>query len=102
MLEIYTVQALPAPLRPGAVEKIAQFVAPGGRLLVIARGRAENEPECQGPPWPLMRAELEGFRRAGLEEEVFEDYAEPEPPWVRRFRALYLRAEPAARSGSHR
>jgi SAM-dependent methyltransferase len=92
VLEIYTVQALPAELRPKAIEAIAQFVAPGGRLLVIARGREENEPEGQGPPWPLTRAEMDGFRRAGLEEESFEDYAEPEPPWVRRFRALYRRA----------
>jgi SAM-dependent methyltransferase len=91
VLEIYTVQALPANLRPGPIEKIAQFVAPGGRLLVIARGRAEDEPEGQGPPWPLTRGEIDGFRRAGLEEESFEDYAEPEPPWVRRFRALYRR-----------
>ena len=92
VLEIYTVQALPAELRPKAIEAIAQFVAPGGLLLVIARGREENEPEGQGPPWPLTRAEMDGFRRAGLEEESFEDYAEPEPPWVRRFRALYRRA----------
>ena len=91
VLEIYTVQALPANLRPGAIEKIAQFVSPGGRLLVIARGRAEDEPEGQGPPWPVTCEELDGFRRAGLEEESFEDYAEPEPPWVRRFRALYRR-----------
>jgi SAM-dependent methyltransferase len=96
VLEIYTVQALPAQLRAGAIEKIAQFVVPGGRLLVIARGRAENEPEGQGPPWPLTRAELDGFRRAGLDEESFEDYSEPEPPWVRRFRALYRRAKPAS------
>jgi SAM-dependent methyltransferase len=92
VLEVYTVQALPAPLRPGAIEKIAQLEAPGGRLLVIARGRAEGEPEGQGPPWPLTRAELNGFQRAGLEEESFEDYTEPEPPWVRRFRALYRRS----------
>ena len=78
-------------LRPGAIEKIAEFVAPGGHLLVIARGRADDEPEGQGPPWPLTRDEIDGFRRAGLEEESFEDYAEPEPPWVRRFRALYRR-----------
>jgi SAM-dependent methyltransferase len=92
VLEIYTVQALPAQLRPAAIEKIAQFVAPGGRLLVIARGRAGDEPEGQGPPWPLTRGELDGFSRAGLEEESFEDYTEPEPPWVRRFRVLYGRA----------
>jgi SAM-dependent methyltransferase len=93
VLEIYTVQALPAELRPEAVEKIAQFVAPGGRLLAIARGRAEGEPEGQGPPWPLTRAELDRFQRAGLTEESFEDYAESEPPWVRRFRALYRRVK---------
>jgi SAM-dependent methyltransferase len=92
VLEIYTVQALVGELRSKAIGAIAQFVAPGGRLLVIARGREENEPEGQGPPWPLTRAEMDGFRRAGLEEESFEDYAEPEPPWVRRFRALYRRA----------
>jgi SAM-dependent methyltransferase len=96
VLEVYTVQALPSPLRPGAIEKIAQFVAPGGRLLAIARGCAEHEPEGEGPPWPLTRAELDGFQRAGLEEESFEDYTEPEPPWVRRFRALYRRPKPAS------
>jgi SAM-dependent methyltransferase len=92
VLEIYTVQALPAELRARAIEAIARFVARGGRLLAIARGRAEGEPEGQGPPWPLTHAELDGFRRAGLEEESFEDYAEPEPPWVPRFRALYRRS----------
>jgi len=39
----------------------------------------------------LTREEIDGFRRAGLNEELFEDYADPEPPWVRRFRALYRR-----------
>ncbi|HXA77042.1 MAG TPA: methyltransferase domain-containing protein [Candidatus Acidoferrales bacterium] len=96
VLEVYTVQALPAQLRSGAIERIAQFVAPGGRLLAIARGRAEDEPEGQGPPWPLTRAEIDGFRRAGLEEDSFEDYTEPEPPWVRRYLALYRRASKAS------
>ena len=92
VLEVYTVQAFTGDLRARAIAKIAEFVAPGGELLVIARGRAEDEPEDQGPPWPLTRDEIDGFRRAGLEEESFEDYADPEPPWVRRFRALYRRA----------
>jgi SAM-dependent methyltransferase len=92
VLEVYTVQAFTGDLRARAIAKIAEFVAPGGQLLVIARGRAEDEPEGQGPPWPLKRSEMDGFLRAGLAEESFEDYAEPEPPWVRRFRALYRRA----------
>jgi SAM-dependent methyltransferase len=95
VLEVFTVQALVGDLRAGAIKQIAQFVAPGGHLLVIARGREENEPEGPGPPWPLTRAELDGFRRAGLEEMSFEEYADPEPPWVRRFRALYRRAKAA-------
>jgi len=91
VLEIYTVQAFTGELRARSIAKIAEFVAPGGRLLVIARGREHGEPEGQGPPWPLTREEIDGFRRAGIEEESFEDYADPEPPWVRRFRALYRR-----------
>jgi SAM-dependent methyltransferase len=92
VLEVYTVQAFTGDLRARAIERIAEFVSPGGRLLVIARGRAEDHPEGQGPPWPLTREEIDGFRRAGLDEESFEDYADPEPPWVRRFRALYRKA----------
>jgi SAM-dependent methyltransferase len=92
VLEVYTVQAFTGELRARAVAKIAELVAPHGQLLVIARGREEGEPEGQGPPWPLTRDEIDGFLRAGLAEESFEDYADPEPPWVRRFRALYRRA----------
>jgi SAM-dependent methyltransferase len=92
VLEVYTVQAFTGELRARAVAKIADLVAPHGQLLVIARGREEGEPEGQGPPWPLTRDEIDGFLRAGLAEESFEDYADPEPPWVRRFRALYRRA----------
>jgi hypothetical protein len=85
------VQAFTGDLRSRGIAKIPELVAPGGRLLVIARGRAEDEPEGQGPPWPLTRDEIDGFKRAGLAEESFEDYVEPDPPWVRRFRALYHR-----------
>jgi SAM-dependent methyltransferase len=92
VLEVYTVQAFTGELRARAVAKIADLVSPHGQLLVIARGREEGEPEGQGPPWPLTRDEIDGFLRAGLAEESFEDYADPEPPWVRRFRALYRRA----------
>ena len=87
--------SFPAEWRAKAITAIAQFVAPGGRLLIIARGRHGDEPEQMGPPWPLSHDELDGFRRAGLEEESFEDYVEPEPPWVRRFRILYRRPNPS-------
>lgn len=99
VLEVFTVQALVGDLRARAIEQIARFVKPGGALLVIARGRAEGEPETPGPPWPLTRDEFDGFVRAGLREESFEDYAEPDPPWVRRIRALYRKAKSAPESG---
>lgn len=91
VLEIYTIQSFPAELRAKAIAAIAQLVAPGGQLLVIARGQGTGETQASGPPWPVMAEELVGFLRAGLKEESFEDYTEPEPPWVRRLRILYRR-----------
>ena len=50
VLEAYTLQVLPADLRPVAARQIADMVAPGGTLLVIARGRGEGEDRerCRG------------------------------------------------------
>lgn len=88
VLEIYTVQALPVSLRSVAIQKIAQFLSPGGHLLVVARGRDESEPPGE-MPWPLTRQELSEFTGQGLQEISFEDYPDPEEPDTRRFRVLY-------------
>ncbi|HTQ59928.1 MAG TPA: class I SAM-dependent methyltransferase [Candidatus Solibacter sp.] len=90
VLESNTVQALPVSLRSEAIQSIAALVAPGGKLLVIARGREPNEPEGQ-LPWPVTRTELAGFLRAGLREQSFEDYFDNEEPPARRYRVLYTR-----------
>lgn len=74
-----------------AITKVPEFVAPGGQLLVIARGREPFEPEGE-VPWPLTRAEFSAFPRAGLTEISFEDFLDQETPPVRRFRALYQRS----------
>jgi hypothetical protein len=92
VLEAYTVQALPKELRSRAIEKVASFVAPGGSLLVLARGRETDEPEGQ-MPWPLTRAELAEFVGAGLTERSFEDYFDTEEPPARRYRAWYAGPE---------
>jgi hypothetical protein len=84
------VQALPAGIRSQAIQKIADFVRPGGKLLVIVRGREADEPEGQ-MPWPLTRNELNEFVRAGLVEESFEEFFDNEEPPTRRFRVLYSR-----------
>lgn len=90
VVEVYTLQALPASVRPQAIQQIAGYVAPRGSLLIICRGREEVDPPGN-MPWPLTRAELDSFQQYGLKEVQFEDYPDHNEPSVRRFRALYQR-----------
>ena len=91
VLESYTLQALPPDVRGNAVRRIAELVAPSGRLLVICRGRDAGEPEGS-MPWPLTREDVAGFvEMCGLVEESFEDFVEAEDPPVRRFRCVFRR-----------
>jgi ubiquinone/menaquinone biosynthesis C-methylase UbiE len=90
VLESYTLQVIPPDLRAEAARCIASFVAPGGTLLVITRGREPHEPEGK-MPWPLTRSELSLFETHGLRLLKFEYYIEAEDPPVRRFRAVYIR-----------
>ena len=92
VFEANTVQALPANIRAQAIRRIAAFVRPGGKLLAIVRGREEDEPEGD-LPWPLTRAELAEFIRAGLAEQSFEAFLDAEEPPSRRYRVLYARPE---------
>ncbi len=92
VLESYTLQVLPPDLRVQAVRCISSFVAPGGTLLAISRGRDPGEPQGQ-MPWPLTNVELSLFVAEGLVETAFEDYMDREDPPVRRFRATYRRRE---------
>ena len=93
VLESYTLQVLPPELRREAIRCIGSFVAPGGTLLVIARGREPGESEGK-MPWPLTKAELSLFETHDLKQVSFEDYMDSEDPPVRRFRATYVRKEP--------
>ncbi len=71
--EIYTLQALPADLRPSALTRIAGLVEPGGRIVVVCMARDEDEDPGESPPWPLARSEVSGFIAAGLTEASFDD-----------------------------
>jgi SAM-dependent methyltransferase len=84
VFEANTLQSLPAELRPRAVERVAGFVAPGGTLLVVCRGREPDE-VVEGPPWPLVRGEVETFTRFGLRGVAFQDLIVDGEPPVRRF-----------------
>ena len=88
VVESYTLQVLPPGLHGDAMRAIAAFVAPGGTLLVIARGREPSEPEGT-MPWPLTMVEIAAFGEAGLAALDFEDYLDDEEPPVRRFRATF-------------
>jgi SAM-dependent methyltransferase len=87
VVEAYTLQVLPPELRAPAAAAIAAFVAPGGRLLVVARGRDAADPPGE-MPWPLVPDELRRLF-ASLELERWEDFADDEDPPVRRLRATY-------------
>lgn len=65
VLEIYTIQPLPMEMRPRVIDSVASFVAPGGHLVVVTRGREDDEqPELL--PWPLSRRDLSRFEEDGL------------------------------------
>jgi SAM-dependent methyltransferase len=90
VVESNTLQVFPNDERKRAIERIADLVAPGGTLLVIARGREEQEDPGE-IPWPLTARELREFTNQGLVETSFEDYMDREDPPVRRFRVTYVR-----------
>jgi SAM-dependent methyltransferase len=78
VVEIFTVQALPLRLRPAATAAVADTVAPGGRLFVVARAREDDDPLGSEPPWPLSRSELDAFGRNGLRLEQLERVPKPD------------------------
>jgi SAM-dependent methyltransferase len=87
VVEIYTVQVLRGEPRRAALLALPGFVAPGGTLLLVARGRDEDDPEGD-LPWPLTKRELSPVAQL-LTTESFEDYADDEGR--RRFRAVWTR-----------
>jgi SAM-dependent methyltransferase len=85
VVDIYTVQVLRDTPRATALATLPALVAPGGTLLVIARGRDADEDEGD-LPWPLTKAELDAV---ALPQERFEDYVDGEGR--RRFRVEWRR-----------
>jgi len=86
--ETYTLQVLPPAARRRAIESLRSLVAPGGTLLVIARGREAGEPEG-AMPWPLTVREVRGITGDRVSLVNFEDFLDDEDPPVRRLRATF-------------
>ena len=91
IFEAYTLQVLPPDIRQLVLAELARVLAPGGRLLIVARGRDLGSAPSAIPPWPLTRGELSAAMETSAVESSFEDYLDREEPPVRRFRVLYTR-----------
>jgi SAM-dependent methyltransferase len=89
--ECYTLQAISAALIPQALGILGSLLAPGGKLLIVARGRAEDE-EVSGPPWPLPPSVFESAKAQGLEVVVVEDITATAQISRRHWRAVMRRA----------
>jgi SAM-dependent methyltransferase len=88
VVETYTTQSLPVRLRPTVVLHVGRFVAPGGKLVVLAVARDVGE-AVDGPPWPLSRADIESFAVEGLEVLSLDEIRDP--PGTHHWRAVFSR-----------
>ncbi len=89
--ESMTLQALPEPARAVAGPNLAPLVAPGGTLIVLARGRPQGSAD-EGPPFALTLPEIESVAHDGLRlaEVLTIDDGVTDAAW--RWRAEFRRA----------
>jgi SAM-dependent methyltransferase len=90
VLEIYTIQPLPLEMRPSVIDAIAAFVAENGKLVVVTRGREDDE-EPNEMPWPLSRRDLSRFEQNGLMQTDFAVMAAEKENEPHRFVVEYER-----------
>ena len=89
VLEIYTIQPLPLELRPKVIDAISNFVAPNGKIVVITRGREDDEIPTE-VPWALSRKDLSQFGKNGLTQTHFEEVLEEDNDvFMKRFVVEY-------------
>lgn len=70
VLEVYTIQPLPLEMRPQVIDAIAAFVADTGQLVVVTRGREDDEEPVE-LPWALSRHDLSRFEHNTLKQSDF-------------------------------
>jgi SAM-dependent methyltransferase len=90
VLEVFTVQALPIEMRAESIASVAQFVAPGGQLLLICIG-VHCPNGRPGPPWPFTREETYFYQQNGLGEIDFAITQRNDASGIERWRILYER-----------
>lgn len=72
VLEIYTIQPLPMEMRENVIDAISNFVELRGKLLVVTRGREDDEEPLE-LPWALSRKDLSRFEANNLRQIYFEE-----------------------------
>jgi SAM-dependent methyltransferase len=90
VLEVYTIQPLPLDMRPQTIDAISNFVAENGKLLVVTRGREDDEIPLE-LPWALSRKDLSRFEFNGLKQIHFEEMPGDEEEPIKRFVVEYIR-----------
>jgi SAM-dependent methyltransferase len=85
VFEAYTLQALLPSVRPQAAANVGRFVAPDGMLLLICRGREENEDAGTTPPFRLAKSDLAPIKLTEEKCETVDDNG------TRRFRLVAVR-----------
>ena len=88
VLEVYTIQPLPLEMRPKVIDAIGNFVEFQGILVVVTRGREDDEipPEL---PWALSKKDLSRFEENDfVKKNLIEMSGDEEPP-IRRFVVEY-------------
>lgn len=88
VLEVYTIQPLPLEMRSKTIDAIANFVAPQGKLVVVTRGRADDEEPLE-LPWALSSKDLSRFEANGLKQIHFIEMLGDEDPPIERFVVEY-------------
>ncbi len=91
VLEVYTIQPLPLEMREKVIDSISSFVAPKGKLVVVTRGRADDEEPLE-LPWALSRKDLSRFEFNSLKQIHFEEMPGDEDEPIPRFIVEYGRS----------
>ena len=86
VFEALTIQSLPVEFREKMIHAVADTVAKGGELLVVAHQHNGNH---DGPPWPLTQEEIDIFKTTALEEHTFEIVLEDSQISQKKFKVLY-------------
>jgi SAM-dependent methyltransferase len=90
VLEVYTIQPLPLEMRPQVIDAIANFVELRGVLVVVTRGREDDEIPTE-LPWALSRKDLSRFEANQFKQIGFTEMPGEEEPPITRFVVEYLK-----------